>query len=358
MAKTSRRMPATPVAAPWNGSTALGWLWDSTLKATARPSPMSTAPAFSPGPSTTRSPSVGSVPSSFLECLYEQCSLHMSENIASSTWLGSRPSLSQTRRYSSGVSPRETASSTLGSNCCMRHGAEEDQAVGRAGQRIDRMLGVGHQAEDVALLVAHAGDSALGAVVVGGVAQHDLVGDRVEVGRVVAAGGVLDRDREPLADRRLARERGVGGDDLELGLAADEAQLAVGQQRARQQAGLAQDLEAVADPQDDAAVAGELDDRLHDRGEARDRADAQVVAVREPARDHDRVDALQVAVGVPQQHRLADALAGQLRVDLVTRAGEPDDAELHEEVPPRGIRPRDLRSRATSGLTRPPRTPR
>ena len=30
-------MPPTPVAAPWNGSTALGWLWDSTLKATARP---------------------------------------------------------------------------------------------------------------------------------------------------------------------------------------------------------------------------------------------------------------------------------------------------------------------------------
>ena len=30
-AKTSRRMPPTPVAAPWNGSTAEGWLWLSTL---------------------------------------------------------------------------------------------------------------------------------------------------------------------------------------------------------------------------------------------------------------------------------------------------------------------------------------
>ncbi len=65
----SRRIPPTPVAAPWKGSTALGWLWDSTLKATAQPLPTSTAPAFSPGPMTTAGPSVGSVRSSFLECL-------------------------------------------------------------------------------------------------------------------------------------------------------------------------------------------------------------------------------------------------------------------------------------------------
>ena len=47
MASMSRTMPPTPVAAPWNGSTAEGWLWDSTLNTTASPSPMSTAPAFS-----------------------------------------------------------------------------------------------------------------------------------------------------------------------------------------------------------------------------------------------------------------------------------------------------------------------
>ncbi len=40
--KMSRRMPPTPVAAPWNGSTALGWLWLSTFMTMARPSPMST----------------------------------------------------------------------------------------------------------------------------------------------------------------------------------------------------------------------------------------------------------------------------------------------------------------------------
>ena len=48
MAKMSRTMPPTPVAAPSYGSIALGWLWDSTFITTTQPSPMSTAPAFSP----------------------------------------------------------------------------------------------------------------------------------------------------------------------------------------------------------------------------------------------------------------------------------------------------------------------
>ncbi len=59
MVKMSRRMPPTPVAAPWYGSMALGWLCDSILNTAASPSPMSTAPAFSPGPWSTRSPVVG-----------------------------------------------------------------------------------------------------------------------------------------------------------------------------------------------------------------------------------------------------------------------------------------------------------
>ena len=50
MATMSRMIPPTPVAAPWKGSTAEGWLWLSTLNATASPSPRSMTPAFSPGP--------------------------------------------------------------------------------------------------------------------------------------------------------------------------------------------------------------------------------------------------------------------------------------------------------------------
>ena len=68
-----------------------GWLCDSILNTAARPSPMSTAPAFSPGPCSTRGPSVGSVFRWMRLLLYEQCSDHMTEKRPSSVRFGSRP---------------------------------------------------------------------------------------------------------------------------------------------------------------------------------------------------------------------------------------------------------------------------
>src|SRR5213075_1244793 len=69
MVNTSRRIPPTPVAAPWYGSTAEGWLCDSILKATARPSPIEITPAFSPGPCSTYGAVVGKVFKTGRECL-------------------------------------------------------------------------------------------------------------------------------------------------------------------------------------------------------------------------------------------------------------------------------------------------
>src|SRR5665648_18252 len=87
-----------------------GWLWLSTLKVTAQPSPMSTTPAFSPMP--TRSLSfIASVVLSpnvarwTFEDLYEQCSDHMTEYIASSAIVGRRRRISRIRSYSSAFSP-------------------------------------------------------------------------------------------------------------------------------------------------------------------------------------------------------------------------------------------------------------
>ena len=79
------------------------------------------------------------------------------------------------------------------------------QPVVGAGERIDRVLGVGHQAEHVAGLVGNAGDVANRAVRV--LARRVAEGDpsfgleSVEnvIGREVAAAHVLDRDREPIA---------------------------------------------------------------------------------------------------------------------------------------------------------------
>src|SRR5215217_2986245 len=103
--KTSRRIPPTPVAAPWNGSIKLGWLCDSTLKATHQSSPISTTPAFSPGGTMTRGPEVGSRFRCTREDLYEQCSDHITLKMPSSVIFGSRPRISTIFWYSPGVRP-------------------------------------------------------------------------------------------------------------------------------------------------------------------------------------------------------------------------------------------------------------
>src|SRR6185436_1502992 len=81
-----------------------GWLCDSILKTAAKPSPMSTTPAFSPGPWMTRGPDVGRRARWTRELLYEQCSLHITLSTPSSAYVGSRPRRATTRACSSAVS--------------------------------------------------------------------------------------------------------------------------------------------------------------------------------------------------------------------------------------------------------------
>src|SRR6202035_547229 len=86
-----------------------GWLWLSILNTTASPSPISTTPAFSPGPQITRGPVVGRVFSQIFEDLYEQCSLHIAEKTPSSVRLGVRPRMASARANSSALSPISAA---------------------------------------------------------------------------------------------------------------------------------------------------------------------------------------------------------------------------------------------------------
>src|SRR3954454_16326295 len=88
-----------------------GWLWLSLLKTTASPSPISTIPAFSPGPQITRGPDVGSLRSHTFDDLYEQCSLHIAEKTPSSVRFGVRPRIAQARANSSPLSPISAANS-------------------------------------------------------------------------------------------------------------------------------------------------------------------------------------------------------------------------------------------------------
>src|SRR6266545_1680102 len=220
------------------------------------------------------------------------------------------------------------------------HRGEEGEAVGaRAGQRLDAVLRVRHQADHVAGLVADAGDVAVGAVRVAVDVARDHPALALEqVQRVLVrdetAVLVLQHDGDLLAGVvRVGPGGGVVLDPEPLVL-ADELAVVVLDQRAGQQVRLAQHLEAVADAEHREAAASAVDDLLHHRREPRDRTRAQVVAVREPARQHHRVDPVQVGVAMPQRDRLGTGDGCRTTgVDVVQRAREGDDPDLHWTSP-------------------------
>ena len=166
-----------------------GWLWDSTLKATARPSPTSTAPAFSPGPMH-HARALGRqrrAAASWSACRRSARTTSARTSPARPRWARG-PSFSQISSYSASVRPSsrclEAAQAGTRSAPWSHHRGEEAQPVGRAGERVDRVLGMRHQADDVAGLVAHAGDVARRAVgVVPGRVAEDHLAARPRGGR-------------------------------------------------------------------------------------------------------------------------------------------------------------------------------
>ena len=117
---------------------------DSTLKVTARWSETWTTPAFSPMPASIRSDGGAFSPNCrrwTLLDLYEQCSLHMTEYIASSDSVGRRPRICRIRAYSSGCRPSSAVRLELaGGGKRADHRVEADLAValGRLKDRLDR----------------------------------------------------------------------------------------------------------------------------------------------------------------------------------------------------------------------------
>src|SRR5207237_685144 len=142
------------------------------LNTAASPSPRSTTPASSPGPTRTAGPYVGSFRRWTALDLYEQCSDHITEYIASSARLGSRPRVSTTRSYSSSVRPSDrwsgseskgatVVSATLSADPLegpFEERLEQRLAPGGAGVGVDGVLGVRHEPDDVAPVVAEPGD--------------------------------------------------------------------------------------------------------------------------------------------------------------------------------------------------------
>ena len=119
--------------------------------------------------------------------------------------------------------------------------------------------------------------------------------------------------------------------DPESLVSADELAMVVANERPRQEVALAQNLEAVADAEHGHAGIGRGDNFFHDRCEPRDRAAAEVVAVRETAGQDHRLDALEIVVAVPEADRLATAERNRpQRIAVVEGTGKRDDADLHD----------------------------
>ena len=171
---------------------------------------------------------------------------------------------------------------------------------------------------------------------------------------------MLHRDRQLLARLAPRGERRVGALDAQADVAADELEVAVAPQHARQQARLAEDLEAVADPEHRAAVGRERAHRVQHRGEARDRAAAKVVAVREAAGKHDCAGpARQLGLGVPDELGVGAESAERPRgVPVVVRAREDEHGDLRPRRSrarrPRSRSSRSAGSRAAPGTCAPP----
>ena len=117
---------------------------------------------------------------------------------------------------------------------------------------------------------------------------------------------------------------------------------AFGTERAWQQARFGEHLEAVADPEHESALGREGNDGFQHRREPCDRAAAEVVAEREPARKDDRSSVGRKRLRrVPDPRRVgAEPLERELCVAVVVRAREDDH---------RDDRPRLVHVAAASG---------
>ncbi len=232
------------------------------------------------------------------------------------------------------------------------HGTEYRQTIGGTQRRFDGALGMRHQAGDVALAIADAGDIVHRAVGIAGgivfsvggrVTEDDLpiflkIGERGFIAGVVAV-GMRDGDFEDLALLRSVSERRIRLLDADVDVAADEAQAGVAHHGAGKEPGFTQNLKTVADAQDRAATAREFFHRLHHGRKARNRAGAQVIAKGEAAREDDSVAIRKVFRLVPDEFNglVQDVSESVKRVVVAIGPGKDDDSKFHAVVAPWNI---------------------
>ena len=359
----SRRIPPTPVAAPWYGSTADGWLCDSILNATASPSPIEMTPGVLARTRDHALTGGRERPEQRLRALVravlaphdaehrelEIVRVTSAEAVADGVELvvGHAETAMERLHGSLGHGHRDPAA-TAGSLAARAALSTSErmiaEAVVRAEERLRCPFRMRHEPRHVARGVHDPGDRAQRAVRVRGVVrprglprpadvpeQHLAVGlERVErrVIRVEPAFAVRDRHpQRSMRGQRVGEPRvePFGGD---RDLLAREPERGVAEQRARHETGLREDLEAVADAQHEPAVGRERAHGAHDRAEPGDDSGPDVVAVGEATRQDDRGDALERGLLVPQDDRVgAGEMEGMDRVAVAVAAREDDDPD-------------------------------
>ena len=208
-----------------------------------------------------------------------------------------------------------------------------------------------HHAENVTLLTKDAGDVAERAV---GICFRCHVAGRSAVAKGDAVFGlealellrraevitfhVANGDLEDVSLGELAGEGTVGSFYADVDLSANVLEAGIAHERAGEQAGFSEDLKAIADAEDKTAALCEALDGLHDRGEAGDRAGAEVVAIGKAAGDEYGIDALKIFRVMPEK---GDGLVSDFSDDVVgvvvaVGARKDEDAKFHKTRVPVG----------------------
>ena len=168
MVKISRSTPPIPLPTSSPVPVRAGWLFESILNAAHQPLLISTIPAFSPGPCTRHSPSVGSRSRWLFDDLYEKLSAHISAKIIDSVRFGSRPMNSRMSDCSAEVNwySAEVKCLILISGPRLRfdvqvldHGEEESPSIIASEDTLRCPFRVGHQPENISRLIADTGDA-------------------------------------------------------------------------------------------------------------------------------------------------------------------------------------------------------
>src|SRR5215212_7196705 len=215
-----------------------------------------------------------------------------------------------------------------------QHGTQYPEPLVGTEGRIRDPLGMRHDADNVAALVADAGDIMHRPVGVPEVAQHDAffvfeLRDRRGVGEVVplVVGNGQGQLFPGITARRPRRAHGLDANPHPV---ADKAHVRVAEQGTRQKMRLGKDLKAVTDAQYRSSFLRELLQWAHDVSEAGDSARSQVITVREAAWHDHSVDTLEVSISVPQLDSLStNPLHTVQCVPVAIRPGKDRNAYPH-----------------------------